>query len=95
MRRMAVLAVALAAVACVGCSTVVGDEPAGGGATWFSSEWGGSEVVESTIERRVTTHPDGRVVEEFGVEESHSVNHGLSDNIKGLAALVIGFLVGS
>jgi len=95
MRKTAVLAAALVAVACVGCSTVVGDAPAGGGNTWFNSEWGGSESVESTIERRVTTHPDGMVVEEFGIEEVRSVNHGLSDNIKGLAALVIGFLVGS
>jgi hypothetical protein len=62
---------------------------------WLNAEWGGSEVTTMTAERRVTTYPDGRVVEETAVVEEHSVNQGLSENLKGLLAGAIGYLIGA
>ena len=60
----------------------------------FESEWGGSEVTTVTIEKRVTTLPDGTVIEEAGILEEKAVAHGLGDNVKGLGAAVLGYLMG-
>ena len=72
-----------------GCATRVND------GKWLDVEWGGSQVVTTEVAQRVTTHPDGRVVTETGVVEETATANGLSENVRGLVAAIIGFLIGA
>jgi len=84
--RVAIVATLFALL--LGCQTTVGGDP------WFDSEWGGSKVVTVDIDRRTTTYPDGRVVVDEGVHEETAEAYGLSENVKGVIAAVVGFLLG-
>lgn len=89
MRAARLLALLAAAILTVGCMTNIGAD-----GQYVNAEWGGSELVTTTAQRRVTTYPDGRVVEETGISEEHAVNYGLSENLKGFLVGIIGYLVG-